>query len=174
MRNHLGFAIKGLLLLLFVVSAAYLPNAIMLYSGYCPKEKRYLTSQEKLEIAVADTVNRRVQLSFEDYTMNEAGEKIHSRKLIPQYRYSSLNEFYELNPNCCFFIENFQREARKFYTPCGKKLTGELNVLIYISYIFAFRESDNSPIYSGRELGLSNCGKLLTNLDVIMLNDPNW
>lgn len=174
MKNNYRLILKGLLLLFLAVSAVYLPNAIMIYSGYCPKEKRYLTAKEHCDIVATEIINRRAQILLDDYTLNEAGEKIYSKRMISQHSYSNLDEFYALNPNACFYIDNFQREARSFSPTCSAKLTGKLNAILYVNYIFAFNELDNHAIYMSANFGLSNCGELLTDIDTIMLIDSAW
>lgn len=147
----------------------------MLYSGYCPTEKRYLTAKEKYDIVVTEIITEKTQTMHEYTTVNEDGKKVTSKKIVSKYPYSGLEEFYALNPNCCFVVKEFYNEARKFSIPCGKKINGRLNVLIYISYIFAFDEQDNNrPIRRGAYYGMSNCGQLESEIGTILMIDPDW
>lgn len=163
-------------MLLLTASVFFLPNAIMRYSGYCFEQERYLTSQEKFDLAATTIINRKEKTLHDDYTINEAGEKIRYKRYIANYKYSNLAEFYALNPNCCFFLKQIEDgEARRYSIPWGKRISGRLNALIYVSYIFAFDEQNhNRPIYGGAYFGISNCGKLLSSGETISLIDPDW
>lgn len=175
-RKH--FAKKVLFILLLITIGAlylampYLSKMHLLYLGYCLEEKRYLTDQEKCDIAAMAIVKEKdIYITHHYSRLSESGQKIWAERLVKKYDYSSLKEFYELNPNCCKFVEKFEHPDRPpFAVPCGEKISGLLNTFVSITYIFAFNEQDSSePIELISTFGLSNCGKLWTRSELVEL-----
>jgi hypothetical protein len=173
MKNYLGLAIKGLILFILVLSTLYLPKAILLYSGYCWEEGRYLTTQEKFDLVVMNIINEKAWRN--SYTVNEVGGKIFSEEMIETFKYSSLKEFYALNPNCCEFVETLVEEGEVFTVPFRARVSGHLNIFVRAYYIYDFdKQNNNLPLYAEKYFGVSNCGELLTPREVVRLHRPEW
>lgn len=176
MKKYLSYAISGLTLLVLIVSAIHLPKAMLLYSGYCFKEERYLTTQEKFDIVVAHIISRKEILDRGQYinydppeegwrhayTVNEAGGKVWLNEAVKtSFRYSSLKEFYALNPDSCELVEIYSDSGEQAYVPFWYRLAGRINIIVRVFYIYDFdRENDNQPIYKEEYFALSNCGGL--------------
>jgi hypothetical protein len=190
MKNYSSHKRKVFILLIllvclpvFFITVFYLSNMTSRDSDFCPKgddgycvaEKRYLTDQEKCDIAVKEVIKERERyVSRYYYTLNEAGKQIRSERLIKQYDYASMEEFYAMNSDCCRFVEEFWHPDRPPYTiPCEAKASGLLNTFITITYIFAYDEyNSNKPIEHIATFALSNCGKLWTRNELLDFYHP--
>ena len=159
----------------------------LLYSGYCPELGRYLTTQEKFDIVVTHIVDRERGYGREDqnalypkegwrkaYTVNEAGGKIRLNKdIATSFRYSSIEEFYEMNPNACELVEMFMNEGTMYDVPFEARVSGDLNILVRVFYIYDFDVvNNNQPIYREEYFGLSNCGQIWSERDIMVLHFP--
>lgn len=186
--NCLKPGIKIIILLFLLISAFFLPRAVLLYSGYCFEKNGYLSTQEKFNIVATWVINEQKasgdrRLTFvhpepgwrRAYTVNEAGGKIFLNEAVEiTFRYSSLEEFYALNPDGCEFVEMFFDEGKKYDVPFLSRVNGHLNILVRVFYIYDFDQDNDMPLYRERYFGLSNCGKLLTQGDIVRLHEPEW
>ncbi|MDL2260506.1 hypothetical protein LJB99_06525 [Deltaproteobacteria bacterium OttesenSCG-928-K17] len=164
--------------------------SVVFFSGYEREDKLnlaaqeeydvadlHLTTQEKFDIVVAGIVNdkRIMQHTVCDYTVNEAGERVCLTRLVKNYKYSSVEEFYAINPNCCVIVDDIFDGERSFYVPQKLKKSGKLDTIINVSYVSAFDElNSNRPIKSGTTFGLSRSGQLYSLGEMLNLIDPNW
>lgn len=149
------------MLFILITSAFYLPEAMLLYSGYCREEKRYLSDQEKFDEVVTELIGRRV--SVLPYTVNEFGGKSYAKTgfVDASLRYSSLEEFYALNPGCCELVEFYRSSDGIVSIPCSKRASGEINALVRIFYIYDFdAQNSKQPLYREDYFIVSNCGKV--------------
>lgn len=108
---------------------------------------RYLTDQEKFDIVALNIVEGRAI----SYTKNDT---------IEEYSYSSVAEFYAMNPNCFKFVDKVEIPDGPYTEiPYYAKYHGRLSTLIEATFIFGFDEqNDNKPIIKQKIYGLSNCG----------------
>ena len=175
------FIFQGLILILLVISALYLPKAMLLYSGYCLEKKRYLTTQEKFDIVVSQII--REEKWRTPYSVNEAGGKVFpeggkdfSKESIKTLNYSSLEEFYAQNPNRCELVGMLvDDDIQVFDIPFAVRLKGRLNTFVRVFYLYDFdKQNDNQPIYIERYFGLSNCGEVWTPNEVFRLHQPKY
>ncbi|MDR1045786.1 MAG: hypothetical protein LBP33_11840, partial [Candidatus Adiutrix sp.] len=133
-----------LALLILVVSAIYLPKAMLLFSGYCFEKERYLSTQEKFDIVVAKIINEKSKRV--PFTVNEAGGKIfpkrgtdYAEEHIEAYRYSGLEDFYKLNSNCCELVETINIPDGDVYgltVPPGERWCGRFNIFVRVFFFF--------------------------------------
>lgn len=171
MKKRYRFILIVLILSALTASAFYLPRAMMVFSGYCLSEERYLTPQEKIDIAVLkDIISSPIKrVDITDYTLNEVGEKIASKRFISSYQYASLEEFYALNPDCCFFFKEYPYGGvGNRSIPLHKRLQGHLTPpYLYINYVVAFDwQNNNTPVYRWNYYAFTNCGGLYVNPDI--------
>lgn len=111
------------------------------------------------------------------YTVNEAGGKVLLNEAVEiSFSYSSLEEFYALNPNCCELVEVFDGGERRNNTiPFGERVCGRLNTLVRVFYIYDYDQQNGGlPLYREKYFGLSNCGESWTAEEVIRLHKPAW
>ncbi|UQZ88846.1 hypothetical protein C4J81_06385 [Deltaproteobacteria bacterium Smac51] len=161
MARYLNPIFKGLILLLLALSALYLPKAMLLYSGYCFEEECYLTTQEKFDIVVREIISEK----------NESN----SKEGVEIFNYSSLEDFYAINQDCCEFTEIIWYDGEIFFVPFGARISGQLNIFIRVYYLYGHESQNNNvPVYVERYFGLSNCGRLWTPYDVYRLRSPEW
>jgi len=161
-----------MLILVFLAIAAVfnLPKALILYSGYCLEEKRFLSDQEMFDLAAQKIVNEKdLYLSHSYYKVNEDGKKIRVDKNIRNFKYSNIEEFYDMNPNCCKFVSYVQDDGGKHRIHFCKKFTGQINKIVAATYIWGFNKDDDKLVSVIGKFGASNCGdKLWTDLDIRM------
>jgi len=182
------YFLQWLIIILLLISVFYLPKAMLLYSGYCFKEERYLGEQEKFNIVVTEIINRKDAAEDQHsayvfpaegrrrraYTANEAGGKLWLTEVLKtSFRYSSLEEFYALNPNSCELVETLVGgEYLWLGIPFRARAGGCLNTIVRVFYIYDFdEENENQPVYKEEYFGLSNCGELWTDWDIIKLHE---
>jgi hypothetical protein len=172
--NDMKFMLNLFIAVLLIAGMLYLPKAILLYSGYCWEEGRYLTNQEKIDIAVKEVINQQSRRWSYDYTVNEAGGKVYLRNEKREtFRYSNLKEFYALNQNCCDFLDIYLSGETYINIPFIERISGHLNTSIRVFYIYYYDEKNNNiPIYEETCFALSNCGKLWTSREMSGLHRP--
>lgn len=163
---------KIILVTVIILLLALIGLMLILANGYCPELGRSLTDQEKCDIAVQAIINDKGRYIQYPY-INEDGKKLPYNKIVQMYDYSSLEEFYAMNPDCYKFVETIDTpDAPPFTIPYREKISGRLNTFIIVSYIFAFdKQNNNAPIYKGRIFGLSNCGELWTYQKILRLQE---
>lgn len=142
-------------------------------------------TQEKFDIVVTKIINEENWRL--PYTVNEFGGKVlpggyvyqegwrnHYAGTVRTFEYSSLKEFYTRNPNCCELVEVLiGGERLKVTIPFEERVCGRLNTLVRVFYIYDYdARNNNLPLYAERYFGLSNCGDLWTDDEVIELHNP--
>ncbi|MDL2260477.1 hypothetical protein LJB99_06370 [Deltaproteobacteria bacterium OttesenSCG-928-K17] len=174
MKKYLSYIFQAFVLLFLIASAVDLPKAMLRYSGYCLKQDRYLTTQEKFDIVVSHIINRKKvkdhgqYISHERppegwrraYTVDETGGKVWLNEAVKtSLSYSSLEHFYALNPGCCELVEVFVDEGGIYDVPFWYRLSGHINIIVRVFYIYDIDQENNSqPIYKEEYFALSNCG----------------
>lgn len=138
---------KFLTFLFAIASAVYLSKVMLLYSGYCFEKERYLTTQEKFDVVVAEII-REDKLS-----------------------YATLEEFYAANPNSCELVERFRHPDETFIISFMDRASGRLNIFVRVFYVYDFDRQNNVPLYAEKYFGISNCGKLWTSKEIIKHHD---
>ena len=125
-------------LVILALCAFYLSNAMLRHSGYCFEQGRYLTTQEKFDMVATSIV-------------------------ISNPNYSSLEEFYAVNPNACELVKTYHGSEGGFFGPTfWNKVRGELSVMVRVFYVHHYNEGNfDQPVYSEVYYGLSNCGKVV-------------
>jgi hypothetical protein len=151
MREIINLLLKSFqvfILFILFISAIYLPDVILLYSGYCWKEKRYLSDQEKFDRVVAALIKERA--SVNPYIVNDAGGIVSNTGLIggsidASPHYASLDEFYALNPKCCEFVEYLRSEGI-VSIPFLTRASGDVHTRVRVFYIYHFEvQYSNQP-----------------------------
>ncbi|MDL2260478.1 hypothetical protein LJB99_06375 [Deltaproteobacteria bacterium OttesenSCG-928-K17] len=186
MKKYLSYIFQAFVLLFLIASAIDLPKAMLRYSGYCMKQDRYLTTQEKFDIVVSHIINRKKvkdhgqYISYERppegwrraYTVDETGGKVWLNEAVKtSLNYSSLEHFYALNPDCCELVEVYIDFGERAYVPFWYRLAGRINIIVRIFYIYDFdQENNNLPLYKEEYLALSNCGEFYWNITDLQHN----
>jgi hypothetical protein len=92
------------LLIMLLGYGGYL--AYMSYSGYCFREKRYLSDEERIRFVINEILaNYSRNFEFEKgLKNNQLRDKPLSGQPIP---YRNMNEFRALNPECCEVVTQY-------------------------------------------------------------------
>ncbi|MDK2126718.1 hypothetical protein [Parachitinimonas caeni] len=130
------------------------------YTGYCAREGRAWSDREKIHSAVNYVVNREkpreVYLKTGDKLVklqpHEAGYE--EQLIIP---YKSVDEFMQLNPNCCEITE---RADEGFQHDLLTRLSGDASGFVRVKYQRRYRGEATPDRHEPREtyVTISNCG----------------
>lgn len=83
-------------LVVFLIMAI-LP-AVRNYNGYCAKEGRYLSDEERINIEVSTIIEHQSQAPWDTIEIQDNEQKTHYYKRL---KYASVQELKEKNPDCC-------------------------------------------------------------------------
>ena len=110
------------------------------YSGFCFKEFRYLSDQEKINIAITSILesNRDAVVLYEDNSF--------------LYPYKDVDDFLISNPNCCEIVNNIGTGNMDWLD----RLLGHLTAYIYIEFIGVYK---NKIEKKKGIIAITNCGE---------------
>lgn len=178
---------SNLLYLIFIVAISMYGSLMayrgyMNYQGYCWKEQRYLTSQEKMKRAVNDLLANYPpavipKQDFEDKSGEvveriipieefKNGVQFRSWSLSPPHApvlYSSVIDFFERNPDCCelrrypSFIDPIEFEVPSFFELIFDKESSYVRFRYWVKYK---EDGVEKKIQTSYYAGLSNCGEI--------------
>lgn len=157
--KYLSFASIGVLVLYIGI------HAEMDLSGYCYKQRRFLTNQEKIEIAVKEIIRSYPPVVTANITINNG--KSATRWFAPKnfIPYQSSDEFFKINKDCCEVTEHrkgdFWQKGEKL--SLFEKLFGFTSSYIRIRYqVRYFDENGKLTInYVEPYIAISSCGKII-------------
>ena len=135
------------------------------YSGYCFKEKRYLSDEEKINLAVQHVVRfYPPNIPYEIVVENGEQKKIRTgRSPKNSLPYRDLKEFLELNPNCCRVVmrANFS-DGERYIVEFWDRLFGRTSCLVEVKYFVRYRDDAGvAHSYPAETFpAISNCGYL--------------
>lgn len=122
-------------------------RATLSLSGICWEQKRQLSDEEIVRIAVDFVNDRGVDGGI---LTNEQAKVYTPSSRIP---YSSVEEFLELNPNCC--------RVRRGNAPILHKLFDGYLQEVTLQFAAQYRATDKSvkALVANETIGVSNCGR---------------
>ena len=109
------------LLLIFLLLP--LIPASLNYSGFCMKQKRWISDEEKIRIVLSEII-RQGSLYIET--------KDRGTQPFPQVRYSSVAELLEKNPNCC--ISDSTKAGDNGHPTFWDKVLGRYTDVLVLQY----------------------------------------
>ena len=153
---------------------------VLNYNGYCFKEGRFLSEQEKIRLVV----EREIQfpnyalpiepvLQFRPgvgYWSPAEGDKISHYRVkghdgpVEPILYRSADEFFAQNPNCCEMRPFFSSSEGRFVPSFWDRALGDCSGgVVRITGIVRFRDQTGNEhqIVHTRDVLLSNCGREL-------------
>jgi hypothetical protein len=149
----LVFLALTIALSVFIVVKA-MPN----YKGYCEIERRYLSEDEKLNIAIKSILATYPPV-IDIYEMRgDAQAKVDVNIPKNPLYYKSVEEFLEVNQNCCkqSFDEIDYIDNVLIFRAMGK-LSSIFNIRYKVRYFNDI--GDVSVQYSERTIAITNCGR---------------
>lgn len=151
------YAKWGLVLILLVLSARAAWWSGRNYAGYCEAESRYLTDEEKINIAITDTL-RSYPPPLPKYGSDGGTRKVVDiRPPAEPINYADLEEFLRLNKDCCALTKEV-REGQSV-TPISR-LTGRISTFVTVKYLVRYRDHQGNIVSEPSETfrAISNCG----------------
>lgn len=156
-------ALKHISLIVISISAVYVVVRLGLnYSGYCYEQKRYLTDQEKIEIAVREIL-RFYPPTLTEYGVSQGGENVvrwfSPEKAIP---YQSVEDFFKINKECCEITDyekgDFGQKGERISRL--NKLLGDTSDNVRVRYRVRYFDERGSLMTRQYEsyIAISNCG----------------
>lgn len=145
-------------LLVIIAKPAYI--GILNFSGYCLEEERYLSDEEKIQIAVRREIASYPPVLVRRQSAEEEGVLrnfiVYERPDNPIY-YDDIEEFYKINPNCCEVTS-----SGKDGHPRGiwNRLSGNTSDFVHVKYLVRYLAADGAEISHEYETfpAISNCG----------------
>jgi hypothetical protein len=141
------------------------------YSGYCFKENRYLSNEEKINSAVLEVIATYPPVIDHEEVYRDEKMGIQKLKRVrkkPEFpiHYKNINEFFELNPDCC----QVTSEARKGYVPSfEERILGAKCGFVRLVYIVRYRSNDD--VEKSKKvtdyIAISNCGYPWPGMNVV-------
>lgn len=139
------------------VSALVVTYLALNYMGFCFKECRMLTEEEKISIAI-DYVLGAYPPVIDLYKGGE-GDLVSAGRGLPDkpIYYSSVAEFISVNKNCC----RVTRNGREGYTTrLEHRLVGSSNAFVEVRYAVRYLDENKAVRSEARVdfIAISNCG----------------
>jgi hypothetical protein len=158
MRLALGAAV-------FLVLASTLFVAGLSFSGFCFEERRYLTDEEKINIAVLHVLRfyppiMRKEIVAEGDERKEILTGGRPKAPIP---YRDLKEFREVNPNCCRVVMQANHSGGEVGDVAfWQRLFGLTSCFVEVKYLVRYRDATGMVHFYTTETfpAISNCGYL--------------
>jgi hypothetical protein len=130
--------------------------------GYCKKEMRYLTDEEKIDSAIKYVMKSyhpvvEIPKKHEDNDVRMDEHKIHYELAKNPIYYNSIEEFKAINKDCCTLAEDDGSGYRGgFYN----RASGGLSTYVLVRYKVRYFDSDNEVKEKNTDLtvAVSNCG----------------
>jgi hypothetical protein len=116
------------------------------YLGFCFKELKYISDQEKIRIVVAELLKIQ-QKNIADYR-------------VDFHPYKSVDDFLSINKNCCEVSGGGFFGGITF--EWAYRLCGRLADYVYISETSRYSDKEMIPDNSWHILAISNCGEIAT------------
>lgn len=143
------------------VFVLYLFTVMVLnYTGYCFKQGRYLSDEEKIDTAINYILGTYPPaIDYYEKQGNKVVKVGRTRPRTPLY-YESKDEFIALNTNCC----ELTMIARENYgIRLSSRLFGTVSTFVHVSYLVRYFDKDGSLRKRKIEsyVPISNCGKAL-------------
>ncbi len=152
------FITKRILFFLGSIVAVFLISRLSLnYSGYCHNEGRYLSDQEKIDLAVLHIVSSYPPVI--DVYDKSSESDVFVGRISPEnpIKYSCVEEFYDENKNCCEISETGKNGVE---TPLTYKLLGSLDKYVRVEYKVKYKDLSGNMIevVDTSFVAISNCG----------------
>lgn len=157
---------KALGIVILITGAALLAwpsyKGAMNYAGYCFKESRYLTDEEKIELAIRRAIAAGPPAIPMSKVEIKNGKEVHSTiREIPKIydRYDSVDQFRRLNPNCCVLTQTAPGGGGP---DLGIRLLGNFSTYVRMEYAFFYTDAMNQERVFDRVTypKITNCGKV--------------
>jgi hypothetical protein len=122
------------------------------YSGFCIKEARFLSDEEKIEMAISEIILR----SQGDLIVPKQAD---GTTVLKAVRYKNVADFMAINKDCC---EITTRASEGGTPPVLCKITGSFSSYAHIKYIRRHLDIDGKIIVHpvNAYLHVSNCGEI--------------
>jgi hypothetical protein len=138
-------------LLVLIVVLGIVPA--LSYNGFCFGEKRFLSDDEFIDVAVA-TINR-----VRTHTLKIRHPRAIEIKPVEVINYGSVAEFRKLNPDCCAIIpHNTEVEYVSFWD----QIFGRAAKSVKLRYTLNYLDDNGTPqsVSNDAKVTIGNCGRV--------------
>jgi hypothetical protein len=124
------------------------------HSGFCWRQGRYLSNDERILLAVQEVI--RLYPPTIPRVVN-GGAEIEFRRVESAIPYASVNDFLTSNPNCCDIRSTgLQGFPRGFWNSVAGRNAGYVHVRYLVR---SRRDGDETRVHHEMAVAISNCGR---------------
>ena len=130
-------------LISLLVFSLYLGHLVQLtQNGYCHSADKYLSDEEKIKLALVDLLKKYPPAILKNQTGVDTSS--FSPPIKPIF-YSNLEQFLNLNPNCCTFVSPQKFREGPGQIDLIERLTNAATNLIEVKYLVRYLDGDKVP-----------------------------
>ncbi len=134
----------------------------MNYTGYCHAQGRYLGEDELINVAVREVLNHyppTIVVHSEKIGNTGNTRQIYALPENPVF-YADVNEFMQLNPNCCALSMRTGEGRRPWFLD---RIFGKISSYVLLEYSVRYVENGIEKNYpDSTAVAVENCGEILT------------
>jgi len=132
----------------------------MNYAGYCHKEGRFLSDEEKIHSAIRYVLaGYPPSISNVEVIVNDAFQRGPSwAKPKNTIKYKDVDEFQEINPNCCKLSMVIAEGVRSSFID---RIAGYFSTFVIVRYKVRYFDDNNVEKHNdgGQAVAIKNCGQ---------------
>lgn len=140
----------------FLVVSGFVWWAGMNYTGYCHAEGRYLSDEEKIDLAIKNILQ-----TYPPVLTDNAAGVIHSKRPDNPAHYADINEFKSANKNCCE-ITQATNDGEGYRVSLYSRITGSISGLVHVKYLVRYKDETGNQVLRPYETSpaITNCGSI--------------
>ncbi|HSC74692.1 MAG TPA: hypothetical protein VLB90_00460 [Pseudomonadales bacterium] len=128
----------------------------MNYTGYCHAEGRYLSDEEKIDLAIRDILQ-----TYPPVLTENAVGVIHSKRPENPVYYTDITEFKSSNNNCCN-ITQVGPEGKNDRASLYSRITGRISGFVHVKYLVRYKDEQGTGLSKSIDTypAITNCGAI--------------
>ena len=128
----------------------------MNYTGYCHAEGRYLSDEERINLAITNILQ-----TYPPVLTENAVGVIHAKRPDNPIYYADIAEFKLINRNCCN-ITMKTNDGEGYQVPMYSRIMGSISGLVHVKYIIRYKDKQGVELSKNHETypAITNCGAI--------------
>jgi hypothetical protein len=128
----------------------------MNYTGYCHAEGRYLSDEERINLAITNILQ-----TYPPVLTENAVGVIHAKRPDNPIYYADIAEFKSANNNCCN-ITQVGPEGKNDRVSLYSRITGSISGLVHVKYLVRYKDEHGNYLSKTHETypAITNCGAI--------------
>lgn len=128
----------------------------MNYTGYCHAEGRYLSDEERINLAITNILQ-----TYPPVLTENAVGVIHSKQPENSIIYADIADFKSINKNCCEILQK-TNDGEGYKVSLFSKISGNISGLVYVKYLVRYRDEKGNELSKIHEVypAITNCGAI--------------